>query len=60
MKMQAGKPVGLLSNSESLKFRESWKKGAGVNLVSKRGTTQTGVKALKCWFSDKGQKVSLI
>ena len=49
--MQAEKSVGTLSNSEGTRDVEAWKKGAGLSSVSKRGTTQRMVKALKCLLS---------
>ena len=49
----ASKEVGLLSNSESINAVDLGRRGAGVSLVSKRGSTQTMVKAPKKWLSVK-------
>ena len=49
--MQAGKPVGILSNSEGISSEEAGKKGVGLSSMSERGTTQRMVKAPKCLLS---------
>ena len=45
-----------MSNSEFTIVVEDRSRGAGVNLVSKRGTTQTRVKVPKYWLSVKGEE----
>ena len=41
----------MLSNSESLILVEGWSERARVSCVRMRETTQTKVKAPKCWLS---------
>ena len=43
----------MLSNSESATMEEARSEGAGVSLVSERGTTQPEVKVPKCRLNVK-------
>ena len=49
-----------MSNSEHFSIVDFKKRGAGVSLVSERGTTLTTVKVPKCWLSVKGGKVFIV
>ena len=51
--------LGFSSNSEYLSAVDFGKRGCGVSPYSKRGTTQTMVKAPKCQLSVKGLRVSM-
>ena len=48
-----------MSNSECWCIVDVGKQVIGLNLITVRGTTQTTVKALKCYLSVIGRKVSL-
>ena len=52
--MLVPKGIGPLSNSKCGYSVDLGNRDVGVKFISKRGTTQTKVKAPKCWFSVKG------
>ena len=52
------KSLGPLSNSKGIRTVDLRRRGLGVNSSSERGTTQTVVKALKCWLSVNGGRMS--
>jgi len=56
--MQGEKSLGVLFNSESPIYVDAGNQGAGLSLVSERGTTQRSVKAPKYWLSVLKDSVS--